>query len=85
MDRGIWQVTILGITELDMTEQLTHTHSHTQAELGNYFQTTLSPYKDSFQDQYPRLFKYCRYQASSPCPLLISLAQLQMMFNFSIN
>ena len=27
-DRGIWQVTILGVTELDMTEQLTYTLTH---------------------------------------------------------
>ena len=26
MDRGTWQATVHGVTESDMTEQLTHTH-----------------------------------------------------------
>ena len=29
MYRGAWQATVHGITELDRTEQLTHTHTHT--------------------------------------------------------
>ena len=28
MDRGAWRVTVHGVTELDMTEQLTYTHIH---------------------------------------------------------
>ena len=30
MDKGAWQATVHRVTELDMTEQLTHTHTHTQ-------------------------------------------------------
>ena len=29
MDRGAWRATVHGVSELDMTEQLTHTHTHT--------------------------------------------------------
>ena len=29
MDSGDWQATVLGVTELNMTKQLTHTHTHT--------------------------------------------------------
>ena len=28
MDRGAWWSTVHGVTELDMTERLTHTHTH---------------------------------------------------------
>ena len=34
MDRGAWQATVCGVTELDTTEQLsTHTHTHTHTNL----------------------------------------------------
>ena len=29
MDKGAWQATVHRVTELDMTEQLTHKHTHT--------------------------------------------------------
>ena len=29
MDRGAWQATVHGATELDTTERLTHTYTHT--------------------------------------------------------
>ena len=29
MDRGAWQATVRGVTDIDMTEQLTHTYTHT--------------------------------------------------------
>ena len=32
MDRGVWWTTIYGVTESDMTEQLTHTHTHTHTQ-----------------------------------------------------
>ena len=33
MDRGIWQATVRGVAESDMTELLTHTHTHTLPSL----------------------------------------------------
>ena len=30
MDRGAWQATVHGVTDIDTTEQLTHTHTHTR-------------------------------------------------------
>ena len=36
MDGGAWQATVSGVTELDMTEQLTHTHNHpSKSSLGS--------------------------------------------------
>ena len=32
MDRGAWQATVHAIVESDMTEGLTHTHTHTQVK-----------------------------------------------------
>ena len=29
MDRGAWQATVHGVTDIDTTEQLTHTYIHT--------------------------------------------------------
>ena len=32
MDRGNWRATVPSVTKSDMTEQLTHTHTHTRSE-----------------------------------------------------
>jgi len=35
MNRGAWWATVHGVTESDMTERLTHTHTHTVYVLEN--------------------------------------------------
>ena len=36
MDRVVWQATVHGIAESDMTEHLTHTHTHPHSFLGKH-------------------------------------------------
>jgi len=40
MDKGVWRTTIHEVTELDMTEWLTHTHTHTHTQLSHPWHLT---------------------------------------------
>ena len=43
MDRGAWQATVRGVTDIDMTEQLTHTYTHTHTHTHTHTRFGTSP------------------------------------------